>query len=391
MQAQTQPRILCVDDEPSVLQGFGLTLRRHFRLTTAMSGNEALSKLSQEEPFAVIMSDMRMPGMNGAALLARVREVAPSSVRILLTGHSDFNSAVEAVNEGQIFRFLSKPCPPETLIKTLWAGVDQHRLLTIEKELLEKTLRGAIQALSAILDLAQPRSFGRALRVQRMALKAMETLPAEVLASAELWPIEVAAAVSQLGCITVPSEVIDRALSGKPLSAAERAMVERVPAMTLQILGNLPRLEKVTEILENLDARYDGQGRPTSAPRGTFIPLGARLLHVLFDYDQLDAGEHHRAEIFKILRGRPGVYDPAIVDAWETTLNRQAEVAGVQTLRLADLRPGMVLATDLKTAGGTLLMTRGHELTAGSLERLRNFSTSVGLSEPIYVTGRREA
>jgi response regulator RpfG family c-di-GMP phosphodiesterase len=383
---QTQPRILCVDDEPSVLQGFGLTLRRHFRLTTATSGNEALSKLSQEEPFAVVMSDMRMPGMSGATLLARVREVAPSSVRILLTGHSDFNSAVEAVNEGQIFRFLSKPCPPDMLIKTLWAGGDQHRLLTIEKELLEKTLRGAIQALSAILDLAQPRTFGRALRVQRMARKAMETHD-----SAELWPIEVAAAVSQLGCITVPAEVADRALSGKPLSAAERAMVDRVPAMTLQILGNLPRLEKVTEILENLDARYDGQGRPTSAPRGTFLPFGARLLHVLFDYDQLDAAEHHRAEIFKIMRGRPGVYDPAIVDAWEATLNRQAEVAGVQTLRLADLRPGMVLATDLKTAGGTLLMTRGHELTASSLERLRNFSMSVGLSEPIFVTGRPEA
>ncbi len=386
MQAQTQPRILCVDDEPSVLQGFGLTLRRHFRLTTATNGDEALSKLSQEEPFAVVMSDMRMPGMSGATLLARVREVAPSSVRILLTGHSDFNSAVEAVNEGQIFRFLSKPCPPDTLIKTLWAGVDQHRLLTIEKELLEKTLRGAIQALSAILDLAQPRTFGRALRVQRMARKAMETIE-----TGELWPIEVAAAVSQLGCITVPSDVADRSLSGKPLSATERAMIDRVPAMTLQILGNLPRLEKVTEILENLDARYDGQGRPASAPRGTFLPLGARLLHVLFDYDQLDAADHHRAEIFKILRGRPGVYDLAIVDAWETTLNRQAEVAGVQTLRLADLRPGMVLATDLKTAGGTLLMTRGHELTASSLERLRNFSTSVGLSEPIYVTGRPEA
>jgi response regulator RpfG family c-di-GMP phosphodiesterase len=386
VQPQTQPRILCVDDEPSVLQGFGLTLRRHFRLTTATSGNEALAKLSQEEPFAVVMSDMRMPGMSGATLLARVREVAPSSVRILLTGHSDFNSAVEAVNEGQIFRFLSKPCPPDTLIKTLWAGVDQHRLLTLEKDLLEKTLRGAIQALSAILDLAQPRTFGRALRVQRMARKAMETI--EI---GELWPIEVAAAVSQLGCITVPSDIADRALSGKPLSATERAMIDRVPAMTLQILGNLPRLEKVTEILENLDARYDAQGRPPSAPRGTFLPIGARLLHVLFDYDQLDAAEHHRAEIFKILRGRPGVYDPAIVDAWETTLNRQAEVAGVQTLRLADLRPGMVLATDLKTAGGTLLMARGHELTAGSLERLRNFSTSVGLSEPIYVTGRPEA
>jgi len=386
VQTQSQPRILCVDDEPSVLQGFGLTLRRHFRVTTATSGNEALAKLNHEEPFAVVMSDMRMPGMNGAALLARVREVAPSSVRILLTGQSDFNSAVEAVNEGQIFRFLSKPCPPDTLIKTLWAGVDQHRLLTIEKELLEKTLRGAIQALSAILDLAQPRTFGRALRVQRMARKAMETIDA-----GELWPIEVAAAVSQLGCITVPSDVADRAVSGKPLSAAERAMIDRVPSMTLQILGNLPRLEKVTEILENLDARYDAQGRPASAPRGTFIPFGARLLRVLFDYDQLDAAEHHRVEIFKILRGRPGIYDPAIVDAWETALNRQAEVAGVQTLRLADLRPGMVLATDLKTAGGTLLMTRGHELTAGSLERLRNFSTSAGLSEPIYVIGRPEA
>ena len=386
MQTQTQPRILCVDDEPSVLQGFGLTLRRHFRLTIATSGDEALSKLSRDEPFAVVMSDMRMPGMNGATLLARVREVAPSSVRILLTGQSDFNSAVEAVNEGQIFRFLSKPCPPDALIKTLWAGVDQHRLLTIEKELLEKTLRGAIQALSAILDLAQPRTFGRALRVQRMARKVMETL-----GTGEMWHIEVAAAVSQLGCITLPTDVADRAVSGKPLSAAERAMIDRVPAMTLQILGNLPRLEKVTEILENLDARYDGQGRPPSAPRGTFIPFGARLLRVLFDYDQLDAAEHQRMEVFKILRGRSGVYDPGIVDAWETTLNRQSEVAGVQTLRLTELRPGMVLATDLKTAGGTLLMTRGHELTAGSLERLRNFSTSVGLSEPIYVTGRPEA
>jgi response regulator RpfG family c-di-GMP phosphodiesterase len=386
VQTAVQPRILCVDDEPSVLQGFGLTLRRHFRLTTATSGDEALSKLSHDEPFAVVMSDMRMPGMNGATLLARVREVAPSSVRILLTGHTDFNSAVEAVNEGQIFRFLSKPCPPDVLIKTLWAGVDQHRLLTIEKELLEQTLRGAIQALSAIVELAQPRAFGRALRVQRMARKVIETLEIK-----ETWPVEVAAAVSQLGCITLPTDVADRALAGKPLSGAERAMVDRVPAMTLQILGNLPRLEKVTEILENLDARFDGQGRPATAPRGTHLPAGARLLRVLFDYDQLEAAEHQRFEIFKILRGRQGQYDSAIVDAWEATLNRQADVAGVQTLRLADLRPGMVLATDLKTASGTLLMTRGHELTAGSLERLRNFSTSVGLAEPIYVIGRPEA
>ena len=134
-----------------------------------------------------------------------------------------------------------------------------------------------------------------------MARKVMETLD-----TGEAWPVEVAAAVSQLGCITLPTDVADRALAGKPLSAVERAMVERVPGMTLQILGNLPRLEKVTEILENLDARFDGQGRPTSAASAQHaaLPLGARLLRVLFDYDQLEAAEHNRTEIFKILHGR---------------------------------------------------------------------------------------
>jgi DNA-binding NtrC family response regulator len=115
--------------------------------TTATSGKAGLERLSSDGPFAVVVSDMRMPEMNGAAFLAQVRERAPDTVRVLLTGQADLDSAIAAVNEGQIFRFLTKPCAPEMLISSLRAAEEQHRLITAERVLLEQTLHGAVKAL----------------------------------------------------------------------------------------------------------------------------------------------------------------------------------------------------------------------------------------------------
>src|SRR5579864_3783237 len=136
--------VLFVDDEPHLLDGIARALRNEFDVRTATSAAEGLRVLKCSGPFAVVVSDMRMPEMNGAQFLGRVRELAPDTVRIILSGQSDMQQTIAAVNEGHIFRFLSKPCDTQSLLTVVRMGVEQHRLIVAEKVLLEQTLTGAV-------------------------------------------------------------------------------------------------------------------------------------------------------------------------------------------------------------------------------------------------------
>jgi CheY-like chemotaxis protein len=131
-------KILFVDDESSALDGFQRVLRGKFDVSTAISGGEGLVRIQRNGPYAVVISDMRMPGMNGAEFLARVREAAPQTIRMLLTGHADLRSAIDAVNRGNIFHFLTKPCEREVLVAALNSGIDQYHALMTEKDLAGK-------------------------------------------------------------------------------------------------------------------------------------------------------------------------------------------------------------------------------------------------------------
>jgi signal transduction histidine kinase len=133
-----RPKLLFVDDEPSVLEGLALHTRRKFQVSTATSGAEALQKMKQEGPFAIVVSDMRMPEMDGAAFLRQARRLAPDTIRMLLTGYADVESAMTAVNEGYIFRFLTKPCNPDALHAALSAAIEQRRLVSADRLLLEE-------------------------------------------------------------------------------------------------------------------------------------------------------------------------------------------------------------------------------------------------------------
>src|SRR5437868_1164007 len=147
MQTEGRPKILCVDDEPNILAGLALHLERRYEVATATSGAAGLEYLERDGSTAVVLSDMRMPEMDGAAFLSQVRQLRPDSVRLLLTGQTDIAAAIAAINQGQIFRFLSKPCPPDILMDAVKAAVEQHRLVTSERVLLEQTLRGSIKTL----------------------------------------------------------------------------------------------------------------------------------------------------------------------------------------------------------------------------------------------------
>ena len=138
-----------------------------FAIDTATSGSDALARLSEGGPYAVVISDMRMPGMDGAQLLSRVHKISPNTVHVMLTGNADLDTAIVAVNDGAIFRFLTKPCEVDLLKRAITTYLVQYRLIVAEKELLENTLMGSIKMLTDILCIANPPAFSRALRIRR--------------------------------------------------------------------------------------------------------------------------------------------------------------------------------------------------------------------------------
>lgn len=374
-----QPHILCVDDEPKVLEGLVLNLRRHYRVSTANNGQGGLAIIDGTDPPAVVVSDMRMPEMDGAAFLSQVRERSPDTVRLLLTGQADLESAIAAVNHGQIFRFLTKPCAPPTFLTAIEAAVAQHRLITAERELLEKTLRGSIKALTEILSLASPLIFGRATRLKQHATELVAGLGVPFS-----WQLEVAVMLSQIGCIVLTAENNEKLYYGKPLSPVETESTQCVPKISLQLLESIPRLELVCAILDAQEYNFDGQGSPRGAPQGESIPLGARVLKLVSDYDFLEAGGASPGVAISTLQGRKGRYDPKLLGALSRVKTKASPGAG--GIGLASLQAGMLLIQDVMSQTGSLLVPRGHEVTEAILTRLRGLEPG-SVREPLMVMG----
>jgi len=371
-------RILCVDDEPNVLAGYQRQLRKHFDIEVAEGGEQGLHMVRQGS-FAVIVSDMRMPGMNGAQFLARVREVAPDSVRMLLTGFADQQTAIMAVNEGNIFRFLTKPCPPETFSKALRAGLDQYRLVRAEKELLEQTVRGIIQVLTEVLSLINPMAFGRGVRVRRLVRQLAEVLHVE-----DVWRLEVAAMLSQIGCVTVPESVLNKVFQSADPSPQDLGMFERHPRLGADLIGKIPRLESVAEIIAYQEKHFDGSGLPQDSARSEAIPLGARILKAALDLDCLESQVHSRSTALARLRYRAGWYDPTVLNALELLPQDEINFEN-RTIYVRDMHRGMVLGEDVMGVNGVVLLRKGLEISDIFLHRLQGMSEGGLIREPIRV------
>lgn len=369
-------KVLCVDDEPQVLQGLALHLHQKFEVVSATSGVQGLELVASAGPFAVVLSDMRMPGMDGASFLGKVREAAPDTVRMLLTGHADMNAAIAAVNHGQIFRFLIKPCPPDQLRMAFDAAEEQYRLITAERVLLEETLHGSIKTLVDILSITNPVAFGRAGRARQLVREL-----AEALGLPDRWQLEVAAMLSQLGSVTLPDDTARKYFAGEALTREERAMVERLPDVTERLLANIPRLEPVREILA-LQA-----GRRVSGGASEARAMAANALKLALDFDEIESRGVALQEALDTLRGRTGAYLPQVLEALFTCKGVGAVRQELREVSLRGLSVGMVLAEDLKTRTGLLLVARGFEITPSFIERARNFGDGY-VREPVRVLVR---
>jgi response regulator RpfG family c-di-GMP phosphodiesterase len=367
--------ILCVDDEPRVVEGLAVALRKDYRVHTALSGEEGLQQLKQIKSIAVVISDMRMPTMDGATFLKRVMRNHPEVTRMLLTGEPGRDAAAQAVNEGQIFRFLTKPCPPEQLKAAIEAAVIQHRLVTAERVLLEETLIGCIQALTDVLAMTNPVAFGRASRVKRLALRFSDSLGCK-----GYWQLEAATMLSQLGYLSLPIELVEKLYYGEKLTSEESLLAEAVPEVANRLLGHIPRLEPVLQILSAV--RYTAEQLRVLG-EGT-IGLGARILGIVLEYDSLVTQGHSNDVAVQTLRGSSARFGLHLIEKFAVLMGASSGTNEIREMPLKLVQPGMMIMNDLHTPLGTLLVPRGFEISEPFLERLKNFGAGI-LSEKVKV------
>lgn len=372
----TPPRVLFVDDEPNLLNAISRQVRGFVTAELASSPLAAVELLERaasggDEPFAAVVSDMRMPGMDGGAVLKHARATCPEATRMLLTGYTDITGAISAVNDGNIFRLLTKPCATPVLRAAIADAVEQYELVRDRRELLEQTLRGAVAALVETLAMAQPAAFARASRLRQLTHEV-----ADRLGLPDAWRIEVAAQLGEIGVVTLPPEALDAFARGVPASPAVTGMLDALPDLADGVLRRIPRLEAVREIVRAQQPvdRVDPR-RLAGADQAALVVQAVR------EYDALTARGTSPSAAIGALRERR-YHAAEILDALREVVAGTA--VEVREVPVAALCPGMVLAVDLRTSNGILLISHGHTLTEEMLVRVRNFASLSGLeSEPM--------
>lgn len=374
-------RVLFVDDEPNVLDGIRRQLRNRIDLETANGAAAGLAMIESKGPFAVVVSDMRMPEMNGARFLAKVNELSPDTVRMVLSGQADLDSTVAAVNEGHIFRFMLKPCESDKLVEVINAGIEQYRLVNAEKHLLENTLNATVKVLVEVLGLINPDAQRRASQIEKYILAASTALnlPGS-------WKYNLAGMLSQLGCISLPAETLNKVYGGQPLSDEENKLYESHPEIAGKLLGQIPRLEDVAGMvagqLKAPSKELVGGNAETWKPQ----MIGAAIVWTAVRFDQLvNQGRTPQAaaqQIRQLVPHLPQAITDAMIKAPVSTGGHRES----RQVTVNNLMVGMVLEGDVLSTKGIRLVPKGAEITSSLLGRLRTIASGVGVAEPIPVS-----
>ncbi len=378
-------KVLLVDDDHGMLTTCERSLRSQFCVETAESGLAALTKMAESGPYAVVLADRDMPGMDGVELLRKVRDRWPETVRMMLTGNADLDLVIRLVNENNIFRFLTKPCPTQFIVKALNDSLKLYQLAVAEKELLNKTLSGSIKLLTDILSMVESPFFSQPQYLRDAITGSIQRIGLE-----NAWEVNLAVMLASIGNITIPAETLVRARTGQPLSNAEQGMLSNLPETSSRLLANIPRLEGVARIVRFQNKCFDGTGVPSEGGAGNDIPAGARLLKIILDFMDLHRATSQDDSAFGILRGRQGVYDPALLAAFQEAFEHKSRgsappVLVTLSVSVKELEVGMRLRSNVETKNGMLVLASDHQITPMILEKIRNFESVVGLKGPILV------
>lgn len=254
-------RILFVDDEKKVLDGYSRTLRKLFTVVTALGAEEALQVMDEDGPFTVIVSDIRMPKMDGIELLSRVKQAHPDTIRMVLTGYADLEMAIQVVNRGDIFRFLTKPCDPVDLIRAIHSGIGQYEMTKAAQELatisrIKEGMEGTLRAFTRLVEFRDPYTAGHMDRVAEIASLIATRLE---LGSDCIQGLHLAALVHDIGKVAVPAGILNKPGT---LSEAEFAIIKAHPLVGAEVFDTMRTEWPIQRIILEHHERLDGSGYP---------------------------------------------------------------------------------------------------------------------------------
>lgn len=420
--------LLLVDDEPNVLSALQRALRADgYRFLTARGGREALDILEQEQ-VALIISDQRMARMPGAEFLQQARKLQPDAPRIMLTGYAEPQAIVDAINKGEVYRFITKPWDDGDLRLTLRRALEQYDLVTqnrtlfaevqtknaalaelnqgLEQRVAERTAEVAAQrdslqrlyerlnsyfvdTVRILASLLEMRNIYEGNHARRVAAAVRFVAERYTLPPEKVREFETAALLHDLGKISMPD-----ALLAKPerlLTGPERVIMRKHALIGQAILHGIDGLRQIGEIIRHHHEHYDGTGYPDGR-EGNNIPLGARLVAVANAYDRAihtrdDESQRTPAQMVEEMRRDAGRrFDPEVVQhfvEYVKYLNRPKPGRELKVIPSL-LQPGLVLSRDLETTKGLLLMAADTPLEEAHIDRIQNFHALEAIG-PIYV------
>ncbi len=373
-------KILLVDDDPNILNGYRRSLRKTFKLRTAIGAQSALTTLEEDGPFAVVITDMKMPGMDGLQFLNEVRKNYPETVRIMLTGHADLQTAMDAINGGAIFRFLTKPCTPEKMSQVIRISIEQYRLQRSDKDLLDKTVKSSVKVLTDILSLVNPTAFGRASRIRRYVLQL-----AEAINMKDTWMLELSAMLSQIGFVALSPAILDKVYIMEKLTEEEWEQYKDYPLLGADLIREIPRLEMVADIIERQLWDFSKFSKSeTLTYEGKLIALNAQILRAVMSFDErISRGLGPEAAI-AIMEHKPEKYSPQIVKQLKH-INTNLEFSTKKQVRVEELTPDMITVEEVRSSNGTLLVPKYQEINQLLIERLSQHKREIGVKEPFTV------
>ncbi len=374
-------KILFVDDDPSVLAAYKREFRKDFVLDVASNGIEGLEIMKREGPYYVVVADMRMPEMDGIEFLVKVKELMPDTVRIMLTGNAEQQTAIDAVNEGNIFRFLTKPCPPELFEKAIRAGIVQYELVVAERELLEKTLSGSIKVLTDVLSILNPEAFCRSSRLRGI----VKQLATEMRLQ-NIWRYEIAAMLSLIGCVILPPDTLTKVYQNKQLSAGETDLYNSFPLVSSQLLANIPRLEIISKMISKQLEPYQALPLPEQNPDEYSILIGAQILKIAMDFDVLISRGLSIPSAISRLYSHAKEYNPDLLEVLACRPIKPKDTFQIMNVGLDELKTGMIVSNDILARNGMLLVPKGQIINFLMLARLKNISQGIGVIEPIEIS-----
>jgi CheY-like chemotaxis protein len=364
----SKPKVLFVDDEESILKAFKLNLGRKYSVFIAESGSEGLRIIKEDGPFEVIVSDFSMPGMNGAGFLEKVREQNKEVVTILLTGQANFDDLCDVVRRGEIFRLLGKPCSPEALDENLQQALRQYQLICAEKELLEKTLNGAIGAITSLLSAANPLFFGRAQRVKTLAIEVARELKID-----HGWRLQVAADFCYLGYLTLPQDSQQNVYDGGELTPEMQKVIVSFPSFVSNLLKDIPRLNGIRKIIEFIQADYEDNNGELHDERRI-----ASIIRLAQEYDKYETKGCSKGEIFENLRPLETIFLPGSLDALANSRELHGGFMEASKVSPANLKPGMRLIEELVLSDGQMLAPSGAMVSLSFMQMVQSHLAALG-------------